>query len=126
MSRFNHYFNNSFASCRHLANAFDPHRNRDVRIYQIPGEVECVGVSDGVDKWIAPVVAELFTVNILKLMRDLQDGIPIKLPVMSGQKRTRRVLMESTEAIPPPEEPEVIPRRPSKSQQQVRTRRSLI
>lgn len=126
MSRFNHYFNGDFSGCRHLANAHDPHRDRDVRIYQIPGEIECVGVTDGVDKWIAPVVAELFTVNILKIMRDLHDGIALKLPITSGQKRARRVLMTETEAIPPHQEPDPVRRRPSKSQPTIRQRRVIV
>lgn len=100
MANFAHYFNSRFAGCRLLAKAYDQHRNRDVSIYQIPGQVDCVGVSDTIDRWIAPVSPELFSVNIHQLMRDLQSGVDVKLPVLSPKLepkpsgRARRVLIE--------------------------------
>ena len=99
MASFNHYFANHFSSCRLLAKAYDHCRLRDVKIYQVPGHIEFVGVTDGTDCWIAPVSAELFTLNILQLMRDLSDGKDIKLPLVASNvlkegPRTRRKLLE--------------------------------
>lgn len=122
---FAHYFNNRFAACRLIAETFDQHRDRDVKIYQIPGQVDCVGVSDGIDRWIAPVAPELFQVNIHQLMRDLSDGKDIKLPVRAGRpvKTSRRALLADSDAVAPPMEEEAVLRRPSKSQS---TRRKLL
>ena len=84
MANFKHYFDSRFAGCLLLAKAFDHHRNRDVNIYRIPGHEDCVGVSDGVDRWVAPVVAELFSVDIQKVLRCLQDDPKFKLPVVAA------------------------------------------
>lgn len=90
MSRYNNYFANDFGSCRLLAYAFDHCRNRQVRIFLMPGEIECVGISDGTDKWIAPVSDTLFSVNIKNMLRDLQDGIPLPHPVPPQPKGIRK------------------------------------
>lgn len=129
MANFAHYFNSSFASCRHLANAHDQHRVRNVRIYQIPGEVECVGVTDGVDKWIAPVIDELFSINIKKLMRDLQDGKRMTLPVEAIQtqpKRARRALIIETDPLLSTEPAPAFRSRPGRPEARSRTRPRLI
>lgn len=52
--KYNHLFDSRFSGCLHLASYHDPHRNRNVKIFMIPGDHEVVGVSDGVDAWIAP------------------------------------------------------------------------
>ena len=126
MANFKHYFDCRFAGCTLLAKAFDQHRNRDVNIYQIPGHVDVVGVSDTVDRWIAPVAPELFSINIQQLLRDLHSGVPIKLPVTSSKpvKTSRRALIIEEPANPPADDPEPILRRPSKSQP--RQRRAII
>lgn len=74
ISSFKHYFNNRFEGCRLLARARDMHRNRDVLIYLVPGEWEVVGVSDGTDVWIAPIVADPFSVNIKQAVEDIKNG----------------------------------------------------
>lgn len=90
MSRFNNYFANDFASCRLLAYARDPHRGRDVRIYLMPGDLENVGITDGIDKWVCPVIANPFSVDIVKLVRMLCDGVPLPKPIPPGEARTTR------------------------------------
>lgn len=108
MANYKHYFNNGFAGCRLLAHAHDNHRDRSVRVYQIPGEVECVGVTDGVDKWIAPVIANPFSLNIGDLIKRLASGEQIKLPVNADPpakapvKSTRRALLPDSPTQPPP------------------------
>lgn len=102
MSRFNNYFANDFASCRLLAYARDPHRERDVRIYLMPGDIENVGITDGVDKWICPVIANPFSVDIVKLVRMICDGVPIPKPMPPGASRTTRraVLFDHSPQVP--------------------------
>ena len=131
MANFAHYFNSRFAGCRVLAHAYDQCRERDVTLYQIPGQVECVGVSDTVDRWIAPVAPNLFNVDIMQLFRDMNAGNPVTLPLRGprpGQasKTGRRALLAESDALPSPEEPEPIRRRPGKSDALVRARRVLL
>ena len=114
MTRFNNHFNNNFGSCRCIAKAWDHCRNRDVSIYQIPNEIEVVGIHDGTDSWVAPVRDEIFSVPIAKLMDELRAGVIIKLPVVMGQpiKTGRRRLIEQGDANPPPDPaPHVLARR---------------
>lgn len=105
MPSFNHYFNNDFAGCRLLAYARDNCRNRDVRVYMIPGSVDCVGVSDGVDKWIAPVIANPFSVNVQDLIRKILAGEDVPKPSkpQEGGKSGRRALLgEPPNEVPTP------------------------
>lgn len=74
MSRFNSYFSSHFAGCRLLAQANDPHRNRDVKLYQFPGEFDYVGVTDGHESWVAPAVASIFSVNVKRILDDIKEG----------------------------------------------------
>ena len=96
MSYFNRYFNTNFAGCRLLAYARDPHRERDVSIYLMPGNITEVGVTDGVDKWICPVICNPFSVDIIKLVRAICDGESIPTPVRPGQSKARRATIEGT------------------------------
>lgn len=102
MSRFNHYMNSHFSSCTLLAYARDMHRERDVQLFRLAGEWEAVGVSDGVDAWIAPVVrgAKFFhTVDVWQLLNDAREGkeIPKPTPLLQGR---RRLLMDDDAAAP--------------------------
>jgi hypothetical protein len=115
-----HYFNSRFSACRVLAYAYDQHRERDVTIYQIPGKVDVVGVSDTVDRWIAPVAPELFSINIQQLFRDMQSGVELKLPIYAprpgaAQNRGRRALISDDHVVSSPADPGPGKRRPSKS-----------
>lgn len=100
MSRFNSYFANDFRACRLLAYAHDHCRDREVRLYQIPGEMECVGVTDGTDSWIAPAVESIFSVNVKQLLRDIFDGKQIPAPT-KPVARGGRVKLEDPEPDPP-------------------------
>lgn len=94
----------------------------------MPGYLDVVGVTDGVDSWIAPVVAEIFSINIQRLLQDLAAGSQIKLPVLAPglseqapEKRARRVLLAPTEGegqgrgrkplLVDPGQPQTLPRR---------------
>lgn len=112
MSKFNTYFNNDFSGCRLLAKAYDHCRDRNVNIYLVPGFDDCVGVSDGTDKWIAPVIADPFSVNVAQIIADIRDGKNPKLPVIGNNAaqvaqeaahvpRTRRKLIATAEAPQP-------------------------
>lgn len=85
--RFNEFFKNHWAGCRLLANARDEHRNRDVRIYQVPGEFDFVGVSDGVDAWIAPTSINPFSVDVRKLLGEIRAGNTVAAPQPFIQRR---------------------------------------
>ena len=89
MADWRRYMGNKFAGCQLLAYAHDHCRLRDVRIYLIPGEFDDVGVTDGVDVWIAPVIADPFSVNVARLLADLQAGKPLPKPIPPQAKRER-------------------------------------
>lgn len=74
MSRYNHHFQNHFSSCRLLAKAHDPYRQRNVELRMLPGEFDVVGVTDGTDAWVAPVAGDPFRVNIARLIEDVRNG----------------------------------------------------
>lgn len=76
-----------------LANARDEHRNRDVRLYLMPGEFDTVGVTDGTDAWVAPVIADPFSVNIARLMQDVREGKIIR-PNEASRKRHRIIISQ--------------------------------
>lgn len=96
MSKYNHYFQSHFAGCLLLANAFDPHRNRQVELRMLPGEFEIVGVSDGTDAWIAPVSGDPFSVSVKRILENIRNG---KMPAQ--QRQRARVLIDVAEDAPP-------------------------
>jgi len=106
MANWKHYINSGFAGCRLLAYARDYCRDRDVRIYQIPGQVDAVGISDGVDAWIAPVRADVFSVNVARLFDDMQAGRELPKPV--PPVRRGRVRLEPEDAPLPIRKPRVV------------------
>jgi hypothetical protein len=98
MANYKHYMNSNYAGCRLLAETYDRHRNRDVRIYALPGLVDVVGITDGVDKWIAPARNELFSVPALDLLRD--PSLPTHLKrARAPQVRKRVKLAADTTSI---------------------------
>jgi hypothetical protein len=100
-----------FEGCREIARGRDLHRQRDVRIYYCPGEFDHVGVHDGTDWWIAPVIADPFSVNVPRIMQQLRDGKPVEEIKV---ERKRKPLLCAEPA--PPAEPEPVSRpRPRKA-----------
>lgn len=99
MNRFNVYLNTHFqgSGCRLIARARDTCRSRDVRLYAVPGHFNVVGVSDGIDAWIAPVSAGPFfktaTGDVAKIMQALQAGEPPPQVPDAPQHRPRRALL---------------------------------
>lgn len=71
--RYNSHFANHFGSCRLLKTGRDPHRERDVKIYALPGEFDVVGITDGTDSWVAPV-ATGFLEDVRKMLQRIQSG----------------------------------------------------
>lgn len=129
MPNFKHYMNSRFSGCRLLANAYDQHRNREVKVFLIPGEFECVGVCDTVDCWIAPVIAEPFSLPIGSVIKDILDGKKVVLPINApgSRKRARSVLLEPGDGDTPPAPEETPRRRPTRSEKQAsRPRNKLI
>jgi hypothetical protein len=85
------YIENHFSSCKHIASSHDHCRNRDVKIFLVPGEFTHVGVSDGTDAWIAPVAADPFSVNIRTVISSVIDGT-FKAPAVKGKQNERKRL----------------------------------
>lgn len=101
MSRYNNHMNTGWQSCVLLTRAFDPHRNRQVELRAIPGEFELVGVWDGVDAWVAPVVNDPFSVNIRRILDDFaRTGIPPKTAAGGDTPRARRPLAVAAPIAP--------------------------
>lgn len=106
MANWKHYINSDFSGCRLLAYARDYCRDRDVRIFLIPGQADAVGITDGVDRWIAPVRADVFSVNVERLLADLQAGKELPKPV-PPVKRSRVALEPENEGQLPIRKPRV-------------------
>lgn len=104
MHSFKTFINSGFSGCRHVASGRDPHRQRDVRIYAMPGIFDYVGAHDGVDSWVAPVAANPFDVNIVRLMADLQAGKSIPTP--AALEPRRRLRLAEPPSQPPTTQPE--------------------
>jgi hypothetical protein len=74
MGKYNSYMNHQFGSCRLLATAHDEHRDRPVRLYMLPGIFDIVGITDGTDSWLAPVIADPLSVGVARLLEDIREG----------------------------------------------------
>lgn len=108
MSKYNHYLMGHFGSCRLIARAFDDCRNRQVKLYAMPGIYDAVGVTDGTDAWIAPAAASPFfrtsTGDVTAIMRRLaagEDPGPVPDAPATAQKRLRARLVHDPDPIPP-------------------------
>ncbi len=117
MSRFNTYFNSDFSGCKLIAETHDPYRDRPIRVFWIPGEDSFVGVSDGTDRWIAPVAGDPFGINIRQVMADVRAGKSHYRPPASGRKRL---------LIDDQSEPEGKPRRKLLTQEEPIRRRHVV
>jgi len=102
MTIYNRYLKNHFSECRHIANARDEHRNRDVRLYAIPGVFDWVGVFDGVDAWVAPTIIQPFSVDVRKLLSMVAAGERIDLE--RPPPKRRHIALPPGES-PPPQQP---------------------
>lgn len=101
--RYNHHFANHFGACRLLLEYRDEHRGRDVQIRLLPGEFDVVGVTDGVDCWVAPTStapSERFD-KVRRIIADIRDG---KDPRSLIEPRARRPIHLPTAEAPPPRE----------------------
>jgi len=96
VSKYNRFLESQFSGCRLLAHAVDNCRNRQVRVYALPGEFSIVGVSDGVDAWLAPVIADPFSVNVGRLLDRLRAGEDIKVEPLPS-KRPRILVQVPTQ-----------------------------
>src|SRR5487761_2681130 len=92
-----------FSSCKLLAVSRDLNRDRDVRIYHIPGCFTEVGIADGTDSWIAPAAASCFDAPIQKLLEEIRltGRLPVTpfiarkaAPPEPQRRERRRVIIE--------------------------------
>lgn len=96
MSRYNALMNSHFSGCRLLHTGHDPHRNREVRFFLLPGEFDYVGISDTVDAWIAPV-ATPFMVKVREALGLIREG---KSPPATTSRR--RLILDEPSPEPEP------------------------
>lgn len=89
---FKYHINNHFAGCHVLGLAKDEHRNRDVKVFALPGVFDVVGVFDGTDAWIAPVIADPFNIDIKKRLEDYAAGRPPRLRRMPPPEVTEQAI----------------------------------
>lgn len=108
--KYNDDMKQHFDGRRLLAEAFDIHRNREVRIYMLDGTWEYVGVSDSVDAWIAPVVAEPFSVNLQRIFDAIRGGKDPQV-IRRGQKLEVLKKIERRRIAEAPAAAEPAPRR---------------
>lgn len=109
MSRFNNYFTSGFSGCKLVATGYDPHRERDVRMFLIPGHIDVLGVTDTVDSWIAPLSSP-FLEKVAKAVASHFAGHPPAFPIVlgtrpgapDGPRAGVRVRLRAT----PPEDPQ--------------------
>lgn len=99
MPNYKHYMNHGFAGCRLLAESYDPYRDRPVKLYLMPSIPDAVGVTDGTDSWIAPMVADIFRVNIVDIVRRIESGEDVPVVRSSLQKRARVTLAADDQPI---------------------------
>lgn len=88
--RFNHEMNTHFRDCTLIAEAYDSHRDRHVTLHILPGNEDCVGVTDGTDAWLCPISVDAFGINIAKARSDVRDG---KDPIRRQKPAARRKLL---------------------------------
>lgn len=127
MANFKLYMNSNYAGCRLVATGYDPHRKRDVRMYQIPGEPEALGVSDGTDRWIAPLSSP-FLKPVLDAIRQSVSGEAVTFPVVLqerpggavGQRRERRRIQHDEPQAAPRQRRVIIREEPTPARQRVR------
>lgn len=88
--------NSHFSTCRLLAEAYDPYRKREVKLYALPGEFSYVGVSDSTDAWVAPASASIFSVDVVRLLDKIRAGedprpvvarLRVRVPVTEAQEQ---------------------------------------
>lgn len=104
MSGYKYHMGNKFNTCRLIGKAWDEHRKRDVSIFHIPGNFDYVGVHDGVDSWIAPVIANPFRGLEKRQLDRIRDGLePFPIRPSSGPPKERRIVTtpKITELQPP-------------------------
>lgn len=102
-NRFNTYMTSHFSGCRLLANAVDPYRNSQVKLYALPGEFDLVGVTDGTDAWMAPVSGDPFSVSVKRIMSDIREGKEVASP---GRQRQRVVIAQPRTRVTTEQQPQ--------------------
>lgn len=87
MSDYRYHIGNHFSACRHVANARDPHRGRDVKLYHIPGNFEVVGIFDGTDAFISPINIDPLSAGIQRIYEDIRAGKSIEVKTIKPRVR---------------------------------------
>lgn len=85
MSEYNGLMNTHFKSCQKLAEVHDPHRDRMMAAFFI-GREDLVGISDGVDSWLAHPDSLIH----LKVKEPLARALAGQLPMNFQEAPPRR------------------------------------
>lgn len=104
---YKHLINTHFSSCRLLATARDHCRQRDVKIFALPGEFDHVGVTDATDAWIAPAAPSIFSVDVMDLLRRIRLGEDVRAvntlqPPVASVKVIKRVAIVRHDPVTAP------------------------
>lgn len=102
MPDYKHYMNNGMRGCRLIAYKHDPHRNRDVRAFAVPGQFDAVILTDGVDSWVCPAMkGHPYFGDYWDLLQKIANGEPIPTPTPP----VRRARIRPAEDAPAEPEP---------------------
>lgn len=85
---YNHLLKTRFEGKPVIAEFPDPHRNRTVTAHYIGSAVD-VGLTDGVDSWVAVAATAVKTPDLVKALQQHLSG------ESSGQAKARRKLLET-------------------------------
>lgn len=68
---FKDYINNHFRQCHEIGAVFNPAYIRTFRLFYIPGFPDDVGISDGVDSWVAVATSDILGINVVRIIQDI-------------------------------------------------------
>ena len=97
-TRFNNLMSSHFNGCPFLCSAPDLGRNRTMRFYALPDEQSLVGMSDGTDAFIVPVVCRSWSFDIRTALKDIVEGRKPQLPEEAPVRR--KLLAAAIEEAP--------------------------
>lgn len=104
MAGYKNHIGSKFGSCRLVAHAHDPHRNRPVKLYHIPGDFECVGIDDGTDCFVSPISIDPFASGIARIFADIRAGKEIEVKELDMSPTRKRFTGQLVLPMDPPVE----------------------